>query len=105
MPDEGLILSEVDPSWMDDGLGVIGEQTDPDWSTNTQWDTIATSEDQQEQDFTGGSGGSLTVTTEDGSGWTGNVTEVDGVTTLTFDSNMFRIYDLGGGQVGIGCAS
>jgi hypothetical protein len=54
----------------------------------------------------GGGGGptpppaTITVTVEDASGFApgAGVPEVDHVHTLTFDSNMFEIYDGGGGQ-------
>ena len=50
-------VDEFDPSWMGDGGGIQGEQTDPDWSEDAQWDTRATSEDNIiPEDFTGANG-------------------------------------------------
>jgi hypothetical protein len=47
-----------------------------------------------------GLGGSVTVTVEDASGYApgAGVGSVSNVDTLTFDSNLFEIYDGGGGQ-------
>jgi hypothetical protein len=94
---QGINLGDVDPSWMDDGLGVIGEQSEPDFSNDTQWDTTATSDDQQEQDFTSVAGGGLTVQTGPFSG--GYTGTVDGVVTITLDERYFLIQDNGGGEV------
>jgi hypothetical protein len=48
----------------------------------------------------GGGGGTVTVTVEDASGYApgDGVSEVDNVTTITFDQDNFEIYDGGGGQ-------
>ena len=48
----------------------------------------------------GGGGSTITVTVEDASGYTpgSGVGSVSGVTTLTFDQDMFEIFDGGGGQ-------
>ena len=98
-------LGDFNPSWMEDGGGISGEQGEPELDDYTQWDTLALSQgaDDTQDLSSSGTGGGITVTTENGSGWSGLVSEVDGVTTLTFDSRIYKIYDLGGGQVGIGC--
>lgn len=58
-------VDEFDPSWMGDGGGIQGEQTDPDWSEDAQWDTRATSEDNIiPEDFIG-AGGSCLATAGD----------------------------------------
>jgi hypothetical protein len=50
--------------------------------------------------FKKGGTGTITVTTEDVSGYTPGtgVSEVDDVDTLTFDQDVFEIFDGGGGQ-------
>lgn len=49
---EGPILSDFSPSWMDDGLGVSGEQGEQSFDNNTPWDTNAWSRQNQEpEDF------------------------------------------------------
>jgi hypothetical protein len=56
--EQGVNLSEFDPSWLSDGGISEGQGDTPDFSDDTQWPAYARSEDQQEQDFTGAVGGS-----------------------------------------------
>ncbi len=47
-------VSDFNPSWMEDGGGIIGEQTEPDFSSNQAWDTNAWSrQNDGPQDDTG----------------------------------------------------
>jgi hypothetical protein len=48
--DDGVLLGQVDPSWMTDGGGISGEQSDPDFSDDTQWPTEAWSRMNDERD-------------------------------------------------------
>lgn len=58
MNDEGITLDSVDPQWMDDGLGIIGEQPDLPEENLREWDTNAWTDDsQQTEDFINGVGG------------------------------------------------
>ncbi len=52
----GPILNEFNPSWMEDGGGITGEQNYPDFSDNLQWDTNAWSRVQDDQDVFGSAG-------------------------------------------------
>ena len=56
---QGPALSDYDPSWMQDGYGITGDQGEPDLNDDTQWDTNAWSRDQQQDDFTGAGGSCL----------------------------------------------
>ena len=38
---QGPNLNEFSPSWMRDGLDIVGEQNYPDFSSNQPWDTDA----------------------------------------------------------------
>ncbi len=42
---DGPNLNEFNPSWMEDGGGVIGEQSDVSFDNQLQWDTNAWSRD------------------------------------------------------------
>lgn len=53
---EGVNLGDYEPSWMTDGGGISGEQNQPDLDDYTPWDTTAWSRDNQQDDFTGGTG-------------------------------------------------
>lgn len=54
MNDEGITLDSVDPQWMQDGLGVIGDQPDYPEEFVRDWDTNAWTDDsQQTEDFVG----------------------------------------------------
>ncbi len=49
---QGPTLGDFDPSWMNDGGGVQGEQSDPDFSSQTQWQAAtAYSGDHPSEDF------------------------------------------------------
>ncbi len=37
--DQGPTMGEFNPSWMRDGLDIVGEQNYPDFSSNQAWDT------------------------------------------------------------------
>lgn len=48
--DQGPNLGDFNPSWMEDGGGIYGEQTEPDFSNNQVWDTNAWSRQNPDQD-------------------------------------------------------
>lgn len=55
MNDNEVLLADVEPSWLEDGLGLSGEQTDPDLGDDTQWETRAWSaQNQAPEDFING---------------------------------------------------
>lgn len=39
--DQGPNVSDFNPSWMEDGGGISGEQGEPNFDSNTGWDTNA----------------------------------------------------------------
>jgi hypothetical protein len=82
-------IDDVQPDWLEDGLGISGQQSEPDLSDATQWDTDARSSDNQQQDFTSATAG-LEVT--DGT------TDLTGVTKISFDGAYFTVTDYGGGE-------
>ncbi len=43
-------ISDIEPSWSQDGGGLSGEQNDPDLSIGTTWDIYAGTIDQQSGD-------------------------------------------------------
>jgi hypothetical protein len=47
---EGLILGDVDPSWIEQGGDLRGDQSDPDFSDYTDWPTEAWSRMNDERD-------------------------------------------------------
>ncbi len=55
----GPNLNEFSPSWMEDGGGISGEQNDPDFSDNLQWDTTAWSRVEDQPEGSGGTGGCI----------------------------------------------
>lgn len=98
MNGDGITLDSVDPSWMEDGLGISGDQPDYLDEDLQDWDTNAWSDNSQAtEDFVGGGGGGITVQTGPFSG--GYTGTVNGVTTITLDENLFLIQDNGGGEV------
>ncbi len=52
----GPTLTEFNPSWLEDGGGVIGEQSDSSFDNQLQWDTTAWSRDNQQQSDASGAG-------------------------------------------------
>lgn len=95
--EQGVDLADFNPSWMEDGLGISGDQIEPDFGDDTQWDTYVSSQQNQEDDFTAAAGGGLTVQTGPFSG--GYAGTVDGVVTITLDERYFLVQDNGGGEV------
>ncbi len=53
---DGPNLNEFNPSWLEDGGGVIGEQSDSGFDNQLQWDTTAWSRDNQQQSDASGAG-------------------------------------------------
>jgi len=45
-----LDLETVQPSWMRDGLGIVGEQSEQNLDDETEWDTVAWSRQEQNQE-------------------------------------------------------
>ncbi len=45
----GPVMSEFNPSWMEDGGGIIGEQGEPSFDSNAAWDTNAWSRQNEDQ--------------------------------------------------------
>ncbi len=59
---QGPTLNEFNPSWMEDGGGITGEQGEPNFDSNQGWDTNAWSrENYAGEDFSpaGGAGGCM----------------------------------------------
>jgi hypothetical protein len=94
--DEGITLEGFEPSWMEDGGGIIGEQPDFQGDYTQEWDTEpSTIGGQPDDDYQPPGASSLTVT--DG---THTVTNV---TTLSFDGAVFLVVDYGGGEAHVQC--
>ncbi len=74
----GPTMNEFNPSWMEDGGGISGEQNDPDFSDNMQWDTNAWSRVEDNPDEFGGGGCISAAGSPPGSG-TYVLGSVDGV--------------------------
>ncbi len=53
---DGPNLNEFNPSWIEDGGGIIGEQSDSSFDNQLQWDTTAWSRDNQQQSDASGAG-------------------------------------------------
>ncbi len=47
---QGPTMSDFSPSWMEDGLGISGEQGEPSFDSNQAWDTNAWSRVEDTQD-------------------------------------------------------
>lgn len=93
-------LSEIDPEWQTDGLGLRGRQPeDHPQAKLDPWDISFTNQ-QGGQDGGGkDGGGKIEVTAEDASGYSGGgSSDLTNRDVLTVDSNLFEIYDGGGGQ-------
>ncbi len=45
----GPTMSEFNPSWMEDGGGITGEQGEPSFDSNAAWDTNAWSRQNMDQ--------------------------------------------------------
>ncbi len=91
-------LHQINPNWVEDGHGLRGPQ-------RTVARVIARPHPIQfnidnQRNPPNPATGSFMVTTEDASGYApgSGVAEVDSVTILTFDQDVFEIYDGGGGQ-------
>ncbi len=98
--DQGPNLSDFNPSWMEDGLGFTGEQGEQDFSNAQQWDTNAWTQgaDDTQDQISSGAGG-FTVQVAATGDFAGGETMVTGVDTITFNSDLFKIHDNGGGEV------
>lgn len=93
-------LSEIDPEWQTDGLGLRGRQPEEHPQAKLDpWDVSFTNQ-QGGQDGGGkDGGGKLQVTQEDVSGYaTGGGSDVDKVDVLTVDQTIMEVFDGGGGQ-------
>lgn len=91
--DFGIDLEQYNPEWMEDGLGIRGEQDPSGGDVDLGVDDLtAVDLGMEDAGGTGGAGG-LTVT--DGT------TTVTGVTTLNFDGSLFTVSDEGSGTAGI----
>lgn len=97
MNGDDLNLGDVNPDWLDQGLG-FGEE----FQTEEQlqgWDTDVRTQgaDDTQDEVSAGAGGGITVQTGPFSG--GYAGTVDNVTTITLDEDLFQIQDNGGGEV------
>lgn len=101
--EEGVNLDAFEPSWMEDGLGIQGERPNVVDEDLQEWDTNAWSNNQQEDDFTGGGGSPLSVRIATITDFPAGETIVIGVNEITLDSSVFKIHDNGGGEVQIKC--
>lgn len=90
-------LHQINANWQEDGHGIRGPQRAVS-QERAQPHPIRFEIDNSRGETP--PGGSIIVTTEDASGYTPGtgVSEVDGVTKLTFDQDLFEIFDGGGGQ-------
>lgn len=92
-------LHQIQPNWIEDGHGIVGPRRQvvvPQSARPHRMDFGI--DNVSNPDPVGG--GKITVTTEDASGYTPGtgVATVPSVTTLTFDQDVFEIFDGGGGQ-------
>lgn len=92
-------LHEVQPNWTEDGYGIRGPQRQVVPKSNASPFPMDFRVDNSRNSPLSG-GGAIVVTTEDATGYTPGtgVSTVNGVTTLTFDQDVFEIFDGGGGQ-------
>ena len=60
--DDGVTLDGFAPSWLEDGLGIMGEQTEVPQLFDEDWDTNSTTDERQNPDFSG-SGGAPCIAT------------------------------------------
>ncbi len=105
--DYGPTLSDFSPSWMKDGGGVSGQDRTPnlddyqDWASNVGsfvvTDQDAWSRDNRSAEDSGAGG--FTVKVDATGDFAGGETMVVGVDTITFNSDLFKIHDNGGGEV------
>jgi len=91
-------LHQINPNWVEDGYGVVGPQRQVIPQSPVTPHPVKFGIDNSIQPNP--ALGAIVVTTEDTSGYTpgSGVPTVSDVTTLTFDQDLFEIFDGGGGQ-------